>query len=332
MKIKVLGWANKKNIGDDVYPLAFKKLFPGIEFSFTDKLEDVSCCDAVVIGGGDVLASYFTDQIHDIQKPLFACSITASKNIDPSIHFDYVWARDNFSVESLTRQGIKAKYAPDAAFALDFNRDIGKSAIRQIFIKEDRDQYEKVVGVIINSHLLSDPNRDKSIIEYINFLKFSYEIGSIVDSVNASFIFIPFSYALPWDDRASNFLAVSQAKFWKKCAMVLDPQSVTNTLNIISACDAVISTRLHSSIFCCRTGVPFIDVTHNHKNKWFLNTINYPCSPIRSFAAEEIKPKLENMLFKGNEIRLQLGTINIAQEKILKERSEECLYTMMTKV
>ena len=56
---------------------------------------------------------------------------------------------------------------------------------------------------------------------------------------------------MPWDDRVSNGMVASFCKFWKKNVVLYDELEVQDALDIISAADVVISSRLHSTIFSC---------------------------------------------------------------------------------
>jgi polysaccharide pyruvyl transferase WcaK-like protein len=53
-----------------------------------------------------------------------------------------------------------------------------------------------------------------------------------------------------------------------------DPIPVQDTLDMMSAGDASISSRLHSSIFNTLSGVAFADLLHHDKNLGFLRSIN----------------------------------------------------------
>src|SRR5207249_4018803 len=105
--------------------------------------------------------------------------------------------------------------------------------------------------------------------DFVDFTKFSYDLAWVSDNTACSFVFMPFGTEMPHDDRTSNAFVSSRIKFWQKNSVIYDKLTVQETLDLVSACDAMISTRLHSSIFSVLAGVPLLDVTHNHKNKWF---------------------------------------------------------------
>jgi len=269
--INVVGWYNKKNCGDESYKEAFRKVFPNRNFVFsTTPINDAS---AYIIGGGDVLTEDLLKRFASIDKPKHIMSVTISKEFDKSLfdNFKTIIVRDLESQSKLHKIGIESALYPDFAFSLTYNRDNGKRLIQDLFQKENRDCYEKIVAIIINGHLL--PPRECSLVTKTKFDNFLYEVALALDNVAASFLFIPFGTKEPWDDRVCNSMVGSKCKYWKKNLISYNEYSVQDTIDIISACDGVISTRLHSSIFSVLCEVPFVDITHNHKNKAFLQTI-----------------------------------------------------------
>lgn len=55
MKVLVLGYYHKQNAGDNFFTNSFTKLFPEIEFTFTNIIKSVKEYDAIFIGGGSLL-------------------------------------------------------------------------------------------------------------------------------------------------------------------------------------------------------------------------------------------------------------------------------------
>jgi hypothetical protein len=65
--ILVIGWYNRKNLGDDCFVLAFNKLFPNCTVCCSDDVKEIpSDVDVVICGGGDIINKYFMLKI----KPL----------------------------------------------------------------------------------------------------------------------------------------------------------------------------------------------------------------------------------------------------------------------
>jgi hypothetical protein len=77
-KTLVYGFYGHDNIGDELFKIAFEKLFPEYEFTFTDhlSLELLENKDALFFGGGSFLNQYIEGwDIWDINIPIFYIGI-----------------------------------------------------------------------------------------------------------------------------------------------------------------------------------------------------------------------------------------------------------------
>jgi polysaccharide pyruvyl transferase WcaK-like protein len=272
-QVNVLGWYNHDNCGDEAYKLAFPQVLRNYDLVFTDK--PIKNASAYILGGGDIISPFFLDSLKKINAPKHIMSVTLREgaNAKDLKQFDSIRVRDLASLELAKSKGIAASFVPDMTFVLEPNRENGRRIIENHFRIEGNDLYEKIVTVVLNGHLV--PGHDGTAMDASRFEKLCYDIAVASDNINASFVFVPFGKRMPWDDRAANAISASRCKFWKKNVVIYDPLSPQETLDVIGASDMLISMRLHSSIFACICGVPFIDILHNHKNKYFLNTIGF---------------------------------------------------------
>lgn len=264
--LDVLGWYGHGNVGDESYKICFPLLFPDQEINFVEKCNDKK--NIVILGGGNVCSSQFLNQVELYENKKYAVSIglTADDPVHRMSAFDKIWVRDRQSYELLKSKNIKSTIIPDVAFLM---RPGKKDLLKEIF--KGRDLYEKKVAVILNAYLCVGDNklaRDEA-----TFNKLVFDLARTFDGTNASFVFLPFGQSQPHDDRIPNAWLAGKCKYWKKNAVVFDEVSPQTTLDIMSECDAVISMRLHSSIFSVVCGVPFIDITHHSKNSYFLKSI-----------------------------------------------------------
>lgn len=262
MKVTVLGWYGHDNIGDDAYELAFSLLLPEHELTFTDKL-DGSKVDAIILGGGDILYNNFSEQLIPYSLiPKYAFSVSVRDEVLPPVAFKKIISRDNPSFPGCS-------WLPDFTFALTPDADNGRRLVKKIFT--GLDLYDKVCVVVINSNLMAKEctlARDSVTLD-----KFAFDLAHAIDHTNASFLFLPFGNGFPFNDRITNSMVYARCKFWKKTAIIYEKYNPQQVLDIISAVDLVISTRLHASVFSCIGGTPFIDITHHDKNRFFVEAI-----------------------------------------------------------
>lgn len=272
-QVNVCGWYNHDNCGDEAYKIAFPQVLRDHDFIFTDK--PINNASAYILGGGDIISAFFLDSLKKINAPKHIMSVTLREetNAKDLKQFDSIQVRDMASLEIAKAKNIKATFVPDITFVLEPNRKNGQKIIEGYFKKEGNDLYEKTVAVVLNGHLLS--GHAGTALDASRFEKLCYDIAVASDNINASFIFLPFGKRMPWDDRIANAICASRCKYWKKNVVIYDSLSPQETLDVIGASDMLMSMRLHSSIFACICGVPFIDITHNHKNKYFLDTIDF---------------------------------------------------------
>jgi polysaccharide pyruvyl transferase WcaK-like protein len=294
----VLGWYGHHNVGDEAYRLAFPRLFPGPALSFTDSVP-ADRHDMLVLGGGDVLTAPMLDMAARSRSPRAAMSVSATSCNDPrrvAAMFDHVWVRDARSQHALEQGGVDARLVPDFAFALEADAARGRGLLDAAFAASGADRYDRVVAVVVNAHLAVREGclaRDEAW-----FVSFAHMFGWMTDRVGASFLFVPFGTASPWDDRVANGWVASRSKFWQKNVVVYSQPSPQDALDLLSACDAAVTSRLHAAIFCTIGGVPFVDLSHHDKTTDYLATAGlgdyavpyWDCS--RSFLLGQLEQRL----------------------------------------
>lgn len=313
--INAIGWYGHKNIGDESYKLAFPEVFPNYNFVFSDKA--IPDQQSYILGGGDVVSEDFLKTIKNYKnKHIISATISKKTNLSD---FENVFVRDNWSLSNCLNK--RAILMPDIAFGLTPNINDGQKMITELFKSVGHDHYRKVFIVVINSYLMSDyvgNNRD-----FLAFQNFSNHFGKFMDNTDASFLFLPFGRGMPHDDRISNAWVSSKCKWWKKNVVVYDVLSVQETLNIISASDLVISSRLHSTIFSCLCSVPFIDITHGHKNRIFLETANLSHYSLPYEEINHVNLGVKSKSVVGNfTVKEELNKVTALQKGLLSEFSK----------
>jgi polysaccharide pyruvyl transferase WcaK-like protein len=324
--VSVLGWYGHQNVGDESYKISFPKMFPDRQFAFNDpKSTDVET-DTCVVGGGDILNEMYVKKLLSVKaKRHLAVSISANINSPLTLlkELDGIYLRDHHSVKFLKNHGIDSIYMPDVSTCLQGSAARGLPLIKKMFAADGLDLYEKKIAIVFNAYLFSGKS-DMLARDYITFSKVVSDLSQVLDTTNASFIFFPMSSGMPSDDRVTNGFLANRCKFWKKNLVVYDRLSVQNTLDLIAACDLTISSRLHASIFSMNNQVPFIDITHHDKNRYFLETIGWEHSvSYWNFDSEKMKSLVKKMLDDSLKYREELAIIHQSQMDILRKESSD---------
>ncbi len=298
------GWVDYGNIGDDQYKTSFPMLFPNATLHFTNSLNDqiIKNKDILVLGGGNILDQKFVNNISKYKNllPIYAMSVGCTDDTlttEQLSIFKKIWARDFRSQKLLESKNIKADYAPDVSWILKPNKNIGLEIWEESFKTNKCDLYDKKIVVVLNGHLTTK-QPDVLARDAYRFQEFAYDLASVVDNTSASFAFLPFGHAMPWNDKVPNGWVAHKCKWYKKNIVIWDDWSVQKTLDFMSAADAVISMRFHSSVFSLIAGVPFVDIVHHDKNLGFLEAMNLKDWGVSywDFNKDSLKTKLDKFL------------------------------------
>ena len=303
-------------------------LFPEYDFIFDDK--GTATADICILGGGDILSEKYVRlalKANVKKRFIFSCSVNKNTPFDLLKGFDGIIIRDKQSYSLLKENGIDSILAADAAFCLQPDPIAGKQLLKTMFHDNNLELYSRVVGVVLNGHLgqASDAMLTR---DFLTLNKAAQDIATVADSTSASFVFFPMSTGVPHDDRVTNSMASSRCKFWKKNLVIYDRLSVQQTLDLISAFDARISTRLHSSIFGIISGTPFVDLIHHDKNKNYLESCGLQESGISywSFGSHQLLSLLNKML----EGKIDLTTARQSQEILLRASTKYVCFDQST--
>jgi polysaccharide pyruvyl transferase WcaK-like protein len=318
--IRVMGWYDKANIGDEAYKIAFPRIFSKHDFSF-----DISKAPNLILGGGDILnETFLKNALKYPAKRRIALSVSANSNtpIDLIKKLDDVYVRDVRSVKYLTDHGVSCTYMPDVATCLQSNKTNGMNWLRKKYQTDGLELYEKKVGIVFNAHLYHG-NPDILARDFNKLIQVVWDLAKLMDNTMASFVLFPMSTQFPYDDRITNAMTAGRCKFWRKNLVIYDKLNVQETLDLISTFDAVISTRLHASIFSMSAGVPFIDLTHHDKNRGFLETVGLSdwSESYWRFDCETVHKRLKHLLISGESDKNRLEIVRNNQIDVLEQVS-----------
>ena len=266
MKLLILGYYNRNNLGDDMFKEAMVKVFAGHDCSFfnTDDFKgDVDSYDAIVCGGGDIINDYFIPVIKKIikgyEKNVFAVGIGLPylpliRNGYLDI-FDHVFIRERTDLLRLQRRlgSQYAHYLPDLGFILDKPIRTNKN--------------NGTVGVFLPQQL----SESKSVI--FGLTKFLEYVGSKYKVIFYSFCT---SGKNSDDDR------ILSRNLYETLKEYNDNYSVDDTvydtykmIEKIAELDYAICGRFHSHIFSIIAGTPFVSIYSTRKVKLLMDEEDY---------------------------------------------------------
>jgi len=322
----ILGWYNYGNIGDESYKIAFPKLFKTDKFTFGDNIKGMP--DVIILGGGDVLRPEFLNKLTKFPNAKkYAFSVNLRKeDLNQIDQFEKVFSRNYIEHKS-----PKIQFCPDFAFTLEANQHHGKELVKNIFKDNNADLYNNLIIITMNSFLCKRENTLAR--DYIAFDKICYDLGKLMDNTPASFLLVPFGNGFPENDRISNSFIYANSKFWKKNVLLFDKLSVQDTLDIFSAADAAISTRLHSGIFSTIAGTPFLDLCHHSKSSLFMEFIGKQewCLNFWHFDYLKALAMIKEFLVNKSFYRNQVNLINKSAKNMLHQMIDQKIINAVTK-
>jgi len=105
MKIEILGWYGKNNVGDEAFRAAHHYIFRKHKLTFITPPNKCTNPDMVVLGGGAVVSPYYFDSLSktDCPKYMLGVSVSYISEMDmiPKNTFKHIYLRDAFDVEPL---------------------------------------------------------------------------------------------------------------------------------------------------------------------------------------------------------------------------------------
>lgn len=296
MKRKVLcyGFYPKisTNVGDELFKLAFKKLFPAFSFTFTDILTNdlIDNHDAIFFGGGSFLYSDIikSNDISIIKsKPIFYIGVGVEKNIHPT-HLELlklakaIFIRSPEELDNIKKINPNCYLIPDIVYCLA----------------------EKTPKTIINNYLYipniylvsnnSEPHWKHASWEY-----FKSEMSQFISEHDTDVFCMSESHINSLSDSCAAIELLNKIKYDKR-KILTHTQDFEEIKKIFSSYKIIITQRYHGIILAEMFGIPYVAIHHHDKlkkcqpaNGQFIPYYNFNKSAL-SNAIKELKNFSEN--------------------------------------
>ena len=318
----VYGFYGKKNLGDELFKLAFQKLFPTVQFKFVDRLlkSDLSNHQVIIFGGGSFLDGEISSDCSSelIQLLINKCVMYIGVGIETNINPTHNQLMNSAKLIATRSVGFKTKFSkmegqyleiPDIVYALGYNNLSAKST-------------NKSVLIIPNAELL--PRHNSPIWKMAAWEHFKVQMAQFLDELKIqkySINFLPMSCNQITHDLGAAVEIINRMKHGSfDDQLPLDQQVLTNNftniMNLISKYDLIISQRLHGSILAHLANKPCMVLSHHDKLanciasdhlpyyevskakllKSFQDVKNHIPEPIKMDSFEMLKISVDNLL------------------------------------
>jgi polysaccharide pyruvyl transferase WcaK-like protein len=332
MKIGLIGWYGHENAGDERILYCLKRFFEGHEFfvtnSFDDaltKLKDLNRCDFVILGGGGlILRGYgiYASLINHI-KPRFGCV--------------------GISIEAIHKDNIELIEALKKKAEFILVRDIKSRIILETHSKV-------IVGpdlTFLYPFEITNPvEADICGVNIRDWPYWTWELNSnsynLIHKLNNYFPILKKIYPFPkWmPERAieilkDNFYDLVPISLYNESLRKSDYELMRNYFDkvddkfsseVYKSCSYIVGMRLHSLIFACQMGIPFISLSYQPKNQEFCRSVGLEHLSVDLFDLSKLKPAISFMKDSKYELREKLlyyreknkQEINNIMKRILK--------------
>lgn len=287
IQIKVVGYYDHFNLGDEQYKVTFTTLFDmyighgsyDICFIDVDKIASFTFTDndIIVVGGGDILNDYFLDKV--------SAKLTKSNNLVIALSvglpyistlkdtfklqiFDYIFLRTKqdldifgqyFSIE-------KVYYFPDISYLLMKNeRTLNFNDAYYQRLISIKNRGKRIVSLALSRHFHSE--------HYYNILNDIVAIISRLHQKNYHLVFVPFNTNLHNDkendtlfqrDVIEKLLKASQVTM-SDVTFINETLSPEHVLELYKLVDISIPMRFHAVLFSVYSRVPIIPIFTTRK-------------------------------------------------------------------
>lgn len=273
MKVLVLGFYDRQNLGDDMFKLTLAFMLPKfmLTFACTDDFKgSVASYDAIICGGGDIINEYFIENIRKItagyKGPILAVGIGISheSQINNGLldMFDHVFTRNITDVRSIQKRlGSKyAHYLPDLGFLLTAPHSTLPGAVR---MSSPRPR----VGICLAHPTVRNSHFTYAMTNFIDRLSERYHIVLIAFNTSDNVV---------ESDLLTNNTIKDQLGDTKNVEVSKTITNVYEMLDVLSTMQFIVAHRFHANIFSIVAAVPFLSIVTSRKTDLLVSEMGYP--------------------------------------------------------
>jgi polysaccharide pyruvyl transferase WcaK-like protein len=308
MKITIVGWYGKKNVGDDAFKDVFEQMLKGHELTFVAPPDRCPPSDLTILGGGAVTSPFYLE-IVPRDRPLYAVGVDMAYESEIELiarmPFRAIYNRNVTDLPVMrSRLPFTAESIPDLAFYL---KPSGKKILKTYKKHKDR----KTIGVFATDYV--NPAIDRSPEKFAKrAYSFHQNLARELDrlyGMGYEILLVPCSTGGYGDDRRVNLDIRAYMKY--EPTIVMDALSPQATIDLIADLDCTICMRFHSHIFSMIAGTPFVSIDFTRKVKLLLeenDRLNLRSAWFKDdvFVAHQLIPTIKSVVESDESDKLKL--------------------------
>lgn len=287
LEIKIIGYYEHFNAGDEQYKESFQKIFQkyNLQFIDCDKLHECKFIDSdiIVLGGGDVLNNYFLDKIISVfsgkQNKIIAVSVglpfqSVLVNTNKLNIIDYVFLRTKQDITLFQQYFHPSRvfYLPDISNFLITDNTVQRPYLTKI--QNAKNFGKRIVTISLSRHIY-DKNHlslyNGIIHNLVHFVKYLITFGFHV-------VFLPFN-TNPYNDSENDCLIhndiVSNISNISNITVINETLSSNELLNVYKISDFAVPMRFHACLFALYNKIPILPIFTTRKIKNLLLDVNW---------------------------------------------------------
>jgi polysaccharide pyruvyl transferase WcaK-like protein len=325
MRVGLIGWYGHNNAGDERILYSIVKFFNQMEIIFTsgwedaiNRIDELNQCDWVLLGGGGLVlrrTGRYAELIENL-KPRFGClglSIETYHRDNAALidvldrKSEFILVRDPRS-RSLIGSHSKVIVGPDLTFLYPFEDvKLADNNICGVNLRPWPYWQGEFMGAF---------DRFMSILDYhFHGLEKIYpfprwDVNSYINELHRHFDkLVPIPLYID-SGRPSDVDVLRRVS--PNFSYEFDPI-------IYDGCRYFVGMRLHSIIFACQKGIPFISLSYQPKNVQFCKSLNLLSCSVDLYHPDKLRIALDNLVHASDEIR---STLSDASKKFHNEISD----------
>jgi polysaccharide pyruvyl transferase WcaK-like protein len=318
MRISIVGWYGKGNVGDEAFCCIFKDWFMGHDVEFVTPPKRCNNPDIVILGGGAVASPFYLNILPDCPRYALGIDIAYESEIDllAPKNFKAVLVRNTTDIETMrAKLNCPVEAIPDLAFAIP--------RVRYDALKTHKRHITKpTLGVFATDYV--NPAIDRP---WQDFAERSYhfktELATQLDMLSKDYeiMLIPCSTGGYGDDRRINLDIKAFMKH--EPTVVMSEFYPHEMVDLVARLDFALCQRFHAHIFSAMVGTPFLSFGSTRKVQLFLKEHNcdqllvgyfkgnkFNLMPLKEKIAETLQSGVSQRLAEvASEYRCRLGEI-----------------------